>query len=294
MRCLSCRHKNSIERCEHDVLKNCMFCSVHMRVKHVRLWSDYNPDVRTNIIKIQSYWRRYMVQRILKLAGKGVLQRTQCHNEDEIVTGESKITIHPFDYFSIEEDGKIWWFDQKSMIDWSEKNVQITNPFTRTRLSPSDCRRLRKLRMNRIRKNMSISHSEIINRPIEEQLNIRWLRIVQIVNECGMDNTFEPIDCIRMTYRETATFMGDLIEHLKTWMYTPHGDPITDKSRRWKYYSMLRAMRNVMHTYGDSTEMNNDITGLILGCLNDMSDPTEFVFFILSALVNSEVLAADL
>jgi len=49
-----------------------------------------------------------------------------------------------------------------------------------------------------------------------------------------------------------------------------------------------------MHTYVDEISLSNDIAGLILGCLNDMSDPTDFVFFILSALVSSEVLAADL
>lgn len=235
-----------------------------------------------------------MVQRVLKLAGKGVLQRSKCHNEDEIVTGESKTSVHPFDYFSIEEDGKIWWFDQKSMIDWSEKNIEITNPFTRTVLSPSDCRRLRRLRMNRIRKNIPVSHSENDDRPVEECLNVRWLRIVQIINECGMSDTVDPRDCIRMNYRETAIFMGDLIDQLKNWMYTSRGDPIQNKTRRWKYYSMMRAMRNVMHTYGDITAINNDVAGLILGCLNDMNDPTDFVFFILSALVESEVLAADL
>ena len=109
-----------------------------------------------------------------------------------------------------------------------------------------------------------------------------------------MDDTLEPSDCIRMAYSECMCFMANLVERLRSWMYVRDEDPCTVRSRRWKYYSLVRSMRNVMHTYTDRIAMNNDIAGLILGCLNDISDPTEFVFFILSALVESEVLAADL
>ncbi len=294
MRCLSCRNKDSIERCENRVIKNCMFCATHMRTKHTRLWAEFNPSVKKKIIKIQSNWRRFLVERILKLAGKGVLKRKECHNEDELVTGDLKTKIHPFDYFSIEEDGKLWWFDQKSMIDWSEKNIDITNPFTRTILSNDDCRRLRKLRMYRIRKNMSVTHSETDTRTNEEHRDIRWLRIVQIINECGMDETVHPNNFIGMTYQDYLGFITSIVEQLKTWMYVRDDDPYVIKSRRWKYFSLLRAMRNTMHTYCDELDLSMHIAGLILGCLNDMSDPTDFVFFILSALVSSEVLAADL
>ncbi len=271
-----------------------MFCATHMRAKHSRIWADFNPSVKRKIIKIQAVWRRFLVQRILGLAGKGVLCRKHCHNEDELVTSDSKDKIHPFDYFSIEEDGKLWWFDQKSMIDWSEKNIEITNPFTRTVLSPNDCRRLRKLRMHRIRKNMPITHSETDTRTKEEHRDIRWLRIVQIINECGMDETVHPNDCIGMETEQYIEFMGKLVEQVKNWMYVRDEDQCLVRSRRWKYFCLLRVMRNTIHTYLDEISLSNDISGLILGCLNDMSDPTEFVFFILSALVSSDVLAADL
>ena len=294
MRCLSCKNKESIDRCDKEAVKNCILCANHMRASRIRLWSEYNSLVKARILRIQRVWRGYLVRRMLRLAGPGVLKRSLCHNDEEMVTMESKTKLHPFDYFSVEQDGKVWWFDQRSMIEWSEKNVEITNPFNRQTLGPGDMRRLRRLRMIRLRKGMPVLHSDPAERDTEEARDIRWLRVVQIINECGMDDTVHPNDFIAMSFFEMVDFMNKMTEQAYEWMHVNCPNPTVIRSRRWKYHALLKSLRNVMHTYRDDAALGYDVSGLILGCLNDISDPTEFVLFVLTALVQAGELAADL
>ncbi len=268
-----------------------------MRTKSVRLWSEHNPIIRKRIVRIQALWRGFFIRRLMRLAGKGVLSRKMCHNDDEMVTGTAKDKVHPFDYFSVEEDGKIWWFDQRSMIEWSEKNLHITNPFTRTRLSCQDYRRLRLLRLFRTRKSMPILHSEDDDILDDEEIrDNRWLRIVQIFTESGFGDLIHPNHFVALSYDHLKMFMNSLVEDTRGWMYERDGpeDPYVLKSKRWRYHTLLRANRNIMHTYAELEVLSRDIAGLLLSCLNNIGDPTEFVFFILTALIRTGELAPDL
>lgn len=290
MYCLSCVSETNTERCKNVAAKSCIFCSKHMKKKKIHHWIDKHPEIRRNVIKFQSIWRGFYIRYILKLAGKGVLKRSICHNDEEFVTMESKTSIHPFDYFSFEQDGKVWCFDQKCMIEWSEKNVEVTNPFNRQKLSNDDVRRLRKLRLYRERKHLKVVHSEIDERTIEETRDLRWLRIVQIINECGMDDSAHPNHFIGMKLEENVGFVNNLVDQVREWVYTTDDD----QTRKFRCYKVLKTLRNVVHMYSNETELNNNTAGLILWCLNELKDPTYFVFFILSAMVNASVLAADL
>lgn len=268
-----------------------------MRTKSVRLWSEHSPIIRKWIVKIQALWRGYFIRRILRLSGRGVLKRCICHNDDEMVTGVAKDKIHPFDYFSVEEDGKVWWFDQRSMIEWSEKHVYITNPYTRSRLSPSDCRRLRLLRLFRTRKNMAILHTEDDEIQDDEDIrDNRWLRIVQVFTESGFGDLVHPNHFVAFTYDHLKLFMNSLVEDTRLWMYERKGpeDPYVLKSKRWRYHSLLRANRNIMHTYTELEMLSRDVAGLLLSCLNNINDPSDFVFMILTALIRTGELAPDL
>ena len=261
-----------------------------MKKKVIRHWVDNHPHVATRIIKIQSLWKGFYIRFILKLAGKGVLTRSLCHNEEEMVTIESKTEIHPLDYFSIEQDGKVWWFDQKSMIEWSEQNLAILNPFNRQELSRTDTRRLRRLRLYREHNHLPVFHSETPIRKMSDVCDLRWRRIVQIINEYAMKNIIHPNNFIGMLLIENADFITYLVDRVKESVYTLKHEQF----KTLKYYKMLKSLRNITHTYTEEITLNNDIAGLLLRCLNDLSDPTDFVFFILAAMVDNEVLAAYL
>jgi hypothetical protein len=118
-----------------------------MRSKIIREWTTENKSISFLIKKVQAAWRGYFVRLRLKYGGKGVLNRKLCHNEEELVTMESKDKLNPFEYFSVEEDGKIWWFDQRTINELALQSVSIKNPYTRTEFKSEDYTRLRNLRI---------------------------------------------------------------------------------------------------------------------------------------------------
>lgn len=288
MQCLSCKNKNTNERCDKIVAKNCLFCGVHMRSKVARHWITFNPSVNHGIKRIQSLWRGFLVRNRLKLAGKGVLKRELCHNEDEVVTLASKTEVHPFDYFSIEDEGKVWWFDQRSMIQLSLNNLEVTNPFTRKKLSNEDMRRLRYLMLIRKKNGLQTVHmpTELNEIELRDQ---RWLRVVQIINESGYEDCTHPNVFTAMTMLRMRLFLTSLTEDTKWWMMKGNAH-----SRRAKYYVWLKSLKNNISYCTSTITFSKDLAGVLITILNDLRSSQEFVFHILTALVNTELLAAVL
>lgn len=265
-----------------------------MKAKMPRQWILVKPGLLTSIQKTQALWRGHFIRRRLKLAGPGVLKRSVCHNDDELVTSDEKKEVHPFNYFSIEQDGKIWWFDQRTMIEWSQKNLEIVNPYTRTPLSTADARRLRFLMLIRKRHGMELTHSEQPVLNLLEVRDLRWMRVVQIIMECGFSDVVHPEHFIGMDYQTIRYFLASMVETTRWWTYEKVGnrDPYTLTSRRLSCLRLLQSFRNAIHTYGTMIHLSRDLGGSLLACLNLLSEPVEFVHFILTALVNSGVLAA--
>jgi hypothetical protein len=276
MQCLSCKNKNTTERCEKISAKSLLFCGVHMRSKNIRHWISENPATKRALTLFQAVWRGYAIRYRIRLAGKGCLKRSLCHNDEDVATGEGKKDVSPLDYFSVEENGKVWWFEQKSMIEWSGNALEIRNPFTRTVLSSEDCCRLRNLAFLR-RKTATKSE------------DIRWMRIVQILNECGFTDLVHHENFIAMNYTQIKFMLSTLIEDMRWWMYEKTGDkdPYALMSKRAKYHTWIKSIRMMLHTYTSLGHMSRDVSGVLLACLNDIRDPTEIAFFILTAYVRS-------
>jgi hypothetical protein len=287
MRCLSCKNNQSIERCLQDSATNFMFCKMHMRAKCLRHWITFNPIIYTQICIIQALFRGFSIRNRLQLAGKGVLKRSLCHNDEEMVTMETKTEIHPFNYFSIEEDGNVWWFDQRSMIEWSQKALEIKNPFTRRTLKPEDATRLRLLYIIRKKKGIPFLHNEQTELPgVVAVRDLRWIRIVQILHEFGFAGTVHPNHFCSLTYTRLHLFLGSLIEDTRWWM--------SKNQKRLKYHTWLKSIRNTMGTYNDLAHLSRDVAGILISIINDLRRPEDFVFFILSAVVRTELVAAVL
>ena len=276
MSCLACKNKMSLDRCESKALSKFAYCGRHMKCKKPNAWITTHPSLLRILIRFQARCRGFIVRVPIRLAGKGVLKRSLCHNDDEIVTLEGKNEVHPLDYFSIEEDGKVWWFDQRSMFQWSQKELDIRNPYTRTILSKDDTRRLRKLWVYRRKRGLSIYHEgQQTTMTILERRDNRWLRIAQILREHEYDIHHEHF--ISLEFPQLMMLINTLTEDTR-WWHTHTGDATV-----FKYHNWLKNMRNVMNTYESMTLLSNDIAGLLLSALYDISAMNEFAYYLFSA-----------
>jgi hypothetical protein len=144
--------------------------------------------VDEKVLLIQKMWRGYTLRHRLALAGPGVLSRSRCHNQEELVSMEGAKDVHPLRYFSFEEDGKVWWFDVRSIIGCLNSSLEPLNPYTRRPLSMETRQRLRALYKYRIRSRLRTTHTTQMKQ-VNEMTEFQWLRLSQILVENGFEDT---------------------------------------------------------------------------------------------------------
>jgi hypothetical protein len=176
MLCASCKNKTSPEQCTANALKGLLFCGKHLKMKKKRIWADQFEN-KKQVVLIQKIWRGFFVRNCLKLSGEGVLKRSLCHNDEDLVTTDAKTNVQPFNYFSITEGEKIYWFDVCSINQWVRNNS--TNPYTRQPINLVDRARLRELCMMRRRMHMPNLHMA------DSSVSAKWKEICQIIEENG-------------------------------------------------------------------------------------------------------------
>lgn len=185
--CLACKNKSSTERCTRLSIRGLAFCGTHARCKIPRLWANVH-GLNDQITQITKVWRGYRVRRLLRLAGPGVLRRSVCHNDEELVLLEDRHSVSPLDYFAFEENGKVWWFDVRSMIGCLNSTLVPMNPYTRQPLSMDTRFRLRLLYKYRIQNRLPTLHQPIPKRPAHEVMEYQWMRVCQVLHENGFDD----------------------------------------------------------------------------------------------------------
>ena len=176
MLCSSCKNKNSTEQCRSNAIKGLLFCGKHLNMKEKKLWCSVTQNNKYALI-IQKVWRGFFCRNLIKLAGEGVLNRSKCHNEEELVTLQSKTSLSPNEYFSITESEKLYWFSISSINQWTRTNM--TNPYTRQPLEIKDRIRLREL--CRIKRKFN---SVTLHQP-DNKVDSKWVEICQIIEENG-------------------------------------------------------------------------------------------------------------
>jgi hypothetical protein len=107
-------------------------------------------------------------------------------NDEDLVTMESKEKQHPFDYFGIEEAGKIWWFDFGSAWEWSIRTVTPLNPYTKVPFEHADLARLRKIHLYRRRWKLPVPAP---SKDLVENILRRWNVLAQIFRSFGFEET---------------------------------------------------------------------------------------------------------
>ena len=222
-----------------------------------------------------------MIRKRIALAGPGALNRKVCHNEEDMVTSEEKQKVSPLEYFGLKEGDKLWWFEQKTIIQWAHQNAVVTNPFTRTPLQQEDLRRIRQLYTFRLRNKLPIWHTTS-PMTLEEKQELRWRRVVQLMTECGFDDISLTHWSI-LSFSQIMLIANILAEDLRWWVYqtSSRKNAIT---RRFKVWSWMNHFCKVLPGYTSAQSASTDLAGLMNSIAAEFSeDPTEFAFFYMSA-----------
>ena len=278
MLCESVKNKSSTERCSAKALKNLRFCGKHAKMKVPRLWIDKDDKTRC-VLRIQKIWRGIRVRRLMNLQGPGVLNRTYCHNDEDLVTCQGKTEVHPGNYFSFDEGGKIYWFDFRSIYSWSLEHIRPTNPFTRQELTLETRQRIKEIAFLRENKLMPLFHDLGRAMDFKKVFVDRWMLIGQYLDE-NMFEDISPVVFTEMNRTQFWLFSSFMCESLLVWAKEkkhPH-------SRRNIYYAWMKnCWRRQTLELATTSNVAYYVAGTLLKILKDCKQPYEVCFQIMSA-----------
>jgi hypothetical protein len=279
--CFSCKNRHSYERCSATCVGSTLVCGRHAKCRNIRFWHKENKQIEQAILRIQSVWRGHAIRKLLRLAGPGVLNRKVCHNEEELTTCVEKERQNPLDYFAINEKGTIWWFDQRTIFQWSHKNLEITNPYTRQPLSIEDRKRLRELYVLRLRRGKPAYHSpDAYPTTVVERRDLRWLRIAQILHEHDFTDLRHE-NFLSLNRGQIYGFVDLFLNDLRWWT---HQVPGRSHSRQAQYLVWMQNMSKMfLLRRPEITQMSYELSGVLLSILNDCRMTHDICFYIVSA-----------
>jgi hypothetical protein len=275
--CGCCKNILSTLRCPHDALTGLRFCGKHSRSKNPKLWADVN-NTEPKAILIQKIWRGYFIRNILRLSGPGVLKREVCSNTEELFTFDEKEKLYPLDYFAFEENGKIYWFDIRTMIQCMDNSTELKNPYTRQDMSSESRKRLHKLYIYRVRRKLSISHTELPFRTLDQILTHRFTHISHVLQAYDFfdvnPNTFMSLGPLKVRF-----YVMLLIEQFQEWS---DEQKIANTQRR-KFVNYLCNVAEKFHNidYGQYLYV---LSSVLLFILYDSKDPFQPCFIIMSGI----------
>lgn len=280
--CLSCKNQMSDERCTHPCLRTMIVCRQHARVKRPRLWHEVNQAIKQRVVRIQALWRGYALRNQLELAGSGVLKRSGCTNDEDLMTCVSKTRQHPLEYFAFVENGCIYWFDIRSILQWTHTNQHATNPYTRQRLSADTLMRLREITHIRALHKLPMYHNAtFVPRTMPGRRDLRWLRVCQVLHEHNI-HTLRHEHFAAMSAQHMELFIGFLREDLRWWASKSQG-------RRRRYCVWLATFRQ--WSYADDIQMSCDLAGILLAMLMDIKRTAPIADMIVSAYERADLLS---
>jgi hypothetical protein len=276
--CASCQSKTSDKQCSNQALKDIIFCGKHARVKSPRLWADVN-NVEQKVVLIQKIWRGVYVRNWMKLAGPGVIKRSICHNDEELVTFDDKKSVHPFDYFAFEENSKVYWFDIRTIFETSICKNSPDNPYTRQKLTIDTRRRLRKLISLRVRAKRDLLHD--MNKMISnvDGLMNNWKIVCQILEENGFPDV-NPEHFLELREIQYYVFATMMHQDMIAWA----AQHVRPGSKRKRYVKWLSHLSGEYMAGADWYELSRLSSKILINLFNDYPDPYEICFMVVSAL----------
>lgn len=278
--CASCKNRKSEEKCNSPALKGILFCGKHAKIKNPRIWSSVvKADVPA--IQIQKIWRGYYLRKQISLAGPGALRRSLCHNDEDIVTFESKNNVSPLDYFAFEENNKIWWFDVRTILQHADTQLIVTNPFTRQPLSQDANQRIRNIYLFRLRTNRPILHIDSTgNLKAEDVIRQNWIHLCKIL-ELNAFIDVQPRMFSTLNCTQFFILFSLLYADMKVWA----NEHKIKCSKRYRYTSAIKDTITKLRNNKTPSLSAYYASKTLLTVLNDTSDPYPICFMLMSALV---------
>lgn len=274
--CMSCKNKQSDDRCTNPSLKGLIYCGVHSRAKNPRNWSKIN-GVESKTIKIQKTWKGHFTRKRLFLAGPGVLSRSMCNNSDEIISLEPISIVHPFDYFGFNESGKIYGFDIRTIVDALHRTGQ--NPFTRQPISIEIRRRIREIYGYRLRNRLENYYEHNIFKTPDTLLQNRWVQVCQIIEENGFFDT-TPNTFINLNKSQLFVLLSMVYVDVETWALE-HNPKL---SKRFQYLLLLKNAIKKFNHIATTRFHSFNVASVLSILLYDCIDCYNICFIIMSAL----------
>ena len=278
MICSSCKNQSSFDRCTNKALKGLILCGKHAKVRSPRIWKDLH-ELDNKAIVIQKQWRGYSIRKRLKLAGPGVLNRSICHNEEELVTLDDKNSVSPMNYFAFEENDKVYWFDIRSLLDNCISNINPTNPYTRQQISIETRKRLRELSVIRHVYKLEKTHDTTKQRTRDEIIRDLWINVCQIIVENGF---FEMSHLYFTSLNRTQLFI--FINILKQDLVAWAAEHSSLSSRRYRYIFWMKRLLNEYNKGVDASRMSFLTATILLAILHDSLNNYPICFMVMSAL----------
>jgi hypothetical protein len=118
-----------------------------------------------------------MIKNMLRLL-RGSLKQKEYSNTEDLFTFDEATILDKFEFC---ENGKNWWFDVRTIYDWTYRSHHPTNPYTKELLTVETRKRLREIISLRKIRNLDTSHSTELN------TENKFMIIYQIIEENGMD-----------------------------------------------------------------------------------------------------------
>jgi hypothetical protein len=232
-------------------------------MKEKKLWCSATPNHKYALI-IQKVWKGYFCRKLIKLAGDGALNRSKCHNDEELVTLQSKMSLNPHEYFSITESEKLYWFSISSINQWTRTNM--TNPYTRQPIEIKDRIRLRELcRIKRKFNSVTLHQSN-------NTTDSKWVEICQIIEENGFFDMnplfFQELNRVAL-FHFLSIILTDLIAYA--------GRNSSRQSYVELVKSKLKTFKNVSCNF--SERVANALLFILYDCVNNY----DICFIIVSA-----------
>lgn len=270
-RCAAVRRRGTTEPCPTNALRGHTLCGRHARMRSPVLWAAVAIAHAQPIVKIQALVRGWLVRKRLSYAGVGVLRRADVSNDEDIISCTEKDKVHPFDFFSFEENGKIWWFEFNSLWTWCMRNVEPSNPYTKVPLSSDTRRRLRTVWGCKRRRREELPAESLV---YEERLRHRMNILTQHFADYGFVDV-HPENFMRFSKADYITMFVLLQRDIET--VIPASDPFR-----------LRVSRLCINrTHVAQAVQNNQFilqcVSLLLHIVTLYKDPYVITFSILSA-----------
>jgi hypothetical protein len=183
------------------------------------------------------------------------------------MTTDSKTSVHPFNYFSITEADKIYWFDVRSINQWVRNNS--TNPYTRQPIILADRARLRELCMMRRRMHMVNLHLT------DSSVSAKWKEICQIIEENGFFD-MNPLFFESLTRNSLHDFLMIILQD-----FVAYASEHAKISRRHLYVEWIRFRIQTFNKF--KNVISEKVANTLLNILCDLQNNYDACYIIVSA-----------